>query len=358
MAHKLIFLHRTGSAEVGVTAADQAELIRVDVQIHGQVEPAFEDLAQETIPRLGRTTVRERAVLEHLELTQRIIRLQRVEQAFGAAFVLKHLGQALVAGALFCSRRILRVEEHQPRAEIAVVGHDDGVAALATVTARVIEGRVEPLCGGLINEGDRQLGHDFGSKQHVAMDVPRLIARGPAGPLIADEGGEFTGFQVICRRVLNILPGCSRCGPALRAVLTAESHPVGLLAGPVVEPVVRTTWPVAKHTALPRIVAGELRVQADFHLAEQLRMVRHHGEVERAGQLQTALRLAIHPRLHAERRPLRKGVCLMRRCQRALRRGIQRVLRVHMEITEERLPLRREVRTGFRNDGRCQQSCR
>ena len=265
------------------------------------------------------------------------------EAAFGLALVLHDLDQRLPVvaqgGGLPRQRSAVGLDglEHQAVAEVGVVRNGQHVAAGQALAALAAQAGEEAIELRLLDVADRQFRHRRVLEQDVAVQV---VAAGRAGPFVADEGGEATGigFVLIRRRGLaDRLPRRPRRLAAAGAVGAAEAEAarrqaVGRLAVGDEEGEARE---VALDHARQRVVAGEVGTLADGQLAEQLGVIGDGGEVERAGEAQTAGRPAVgEVRLDAERLAAREAVGVGGHGTGALGAGIERQRGVDVEIAE------------------------
>src|SRR5262249_32410304 len=100
----------------------------------------------------------------------------------------------------------------------------------------------------------------------------------------------------------------------------------------------RHARPAAVDAAHEAVVARGTGRAAQHHLAEELGVIGHRGEVERTLELRAAPGPAGGvPRVEADRLAAREAVGLLRSRARALRAGVERPARVHVQVAEQRL---------------------
>ena len=125
------------------------------------------------------------------------------------------------------------------------------------------------------------------AEDHVAVEV---VARGHAGPFVADERGEAArGAAVVVGLggVLDLAPRTAAGLAAAGAVRAAERIAGGMLAAVdvAVHEHVAELGKSPDHATHERVMARERGVLADLGLAEQVAVVGDDREVERAAQL-------------------------------------------------------------------------
>ena len=181
-------------------------------------------------------------------------------------------------------RRDARRGEHEAvHADVRVVRDDDGLAAPDPLPAIALESLEEAHRRDRVHRRERLVGHRVVAEEHVSMEV----ARDRRGPFVADQAREAAGRAAIVgllRRVLDLAPDAARDPQALLAAGPAELVPLSRRVRPGEEP-------EQGHRRVPlpptrvAVVFGMLRVVADPHLAEHLRVVRERRPVERAVEL-------------------------------------------------------------------------
>jgi len=134
----------------------------------------------------------------------------------------------------------------------------------------------------------------------------------------------------------------------MHVVFSAEAPTFATRAVLVVHQVEGDARKAPVDAAHDRPVAGSLRRLAELHFADLFGVISHDREIQRAVELERALRHAVGvPGLNGERRTLGKGVRLSRSRSRALGTGILAVARVHVGIAEVGASQRIVLGAGF-----------
>ena len=316
MADEGVVRDGAGGAVVRVGARDHPDVERIDAQPLLLFQPRQPGAAQEVAarhaaigdrPRSARpiATIIKRRPTTLLEVTLLIHRTDDPRESratLRVALVLVDLGQWLDRAAQRglralgreISGRIFR-QEHLAVALVRVVRDRQHVATAAGVAAGGVERIPELLTGDRLEHGRRH-GHLVAAEQDVTVQGADRLA---GGVLVANQAGEGAGRSAVVDirgSVLHFVPhqlrrriaaqaiGATDTGMSLR-VWHGSRQRHGSRPAVTTHPIRRTGRSIVR----PR---SRRRAQAD--LTQELGMVGHRGEIERAIDLQRLSADTVH----------------------------------------------------------------
>ena len=342
LAEEIVLFDR-GEAGVRVGRADHAELVGIDAELVFQLETVLERragvLELEHLRLLEFAEV-EVALVPALEVGELVVgREERMRLAvaldlrgFVEALPLR-AGLGILAVDLLAGER-LDDREHAAVAQVAVVRDGEHVAA----GLLLVRGHPLPQVAGIVAAQRLLRGVRLDPAGLVAVvaedDVAvQVVAAGVRGPLVADEGREAARIVRLVRRLDRLAPGRAIGGRAgekvqrLRELSLARTLTMISIAASAPLP----DWIMSYHLRPVRV--GQHLGVAREELREEAHVVRvigHHEEVERTGELD--LLAAGGGDLLA----LGEAIRVLRPEPGTERAGVHRERRVHMRVAEER----------------------